>query len=75
MSLIASHPGGEVCVCDLTGTFDVSKPTISHHLKVLRETGLVVAQRRGTWIYYRASPQALITISTLTRTAASTVSA
>ena len=41
LSLIASHEGGEACVCDLTGPFDVSQPTISHHLKVLREAGLV----------------------------------
>jgi ArsR family transcriptional regulator, arsenate/arsenite/antimonite-responsive transcriptional repressor len=50
MSLIASSP--EVCVCDLTGAFDVSGPTISHHLRVLREAGLVDCERRGTWVYY-----------------------
>ena len=59
LSLIASHPGGEVCVCDLTGAFDLSAPTISHHLKVLREAGLIEGDRRGTWIYYRALPDAL----------------
>src|SRR5881227_489777 len=43
----------EVCVCDLTATFDLAQPTISHHLKVLRDSGLVTAARRGTWMYYR----------------------
>lgn len=50
LSLIASHEGGEACVCDLTGPFDVSQPTISHHVKVLREAGLVGSERRGTWV-------------------------
>jgi ArsR family transcriptional regulator len=59
LSLIASHAGGEVCVCDLSGVFDLSGPTISHHLKVLREAGLVSGERRGTWVYYRVRPQAL----------------
>lgn len=54
MSMIASAPGGEACVCDLTPAFDLSGPTISHHLKTLREAGLVEAERRGTWVYYRA---------------------
>src|SRR5882724_9180884 len=59
LSLIASHAGGEVCVCDLTGAFDLTGPTISHHLKVLREAGLVDSDRRGTWVYYRLVPAAL----------------
>jgi ArsR family transcriptional regulator, arsenate/arsenite/antimonite-responsive transcriptional repressor len=59
LSLIASHEGGEACVCDLTDAFDVTGPTISHHLKVLREGGLIVGERRGTWIYYRVLPAAL----------------
>jgi ArsR family transcriptional regulator, arsenate/arsenite/antimonite-responsive transcriptional repressor len=54
MSMIASAPDGEVCVCDLTPAFELSGPTISHHLKTLREAGLVDAERRGTWVYYRA---------------------
>jgi len=49
----------EVCVCNLTQTFDLSQPTISHHLKVLREAGLVEASRRGTWAYYRLVPEAI----------------
>ena len=63
LSLIASHEGGEACVCDLTGAFDVSGPTISHHLKVLREAGLISGERRGTWVYYRAEPDALRRLS------------
>ncbi|HEU4423375.1 MAG TPA: metalloregulator ArsR/SmtB family transcription factor [Pilimelia sp.] len=54
LSMIASAPGGEICVCDLTPAFTLSGPTISHHLKTLREAGLVTAERRGTWVYYRA---------------------
>ncbi|TML59517.1 MAG: helix-turn-helix transcriptional regulator [Actinobacteria bacterium] len=49
----------EVCVCNLTQTFDLSQPTISHHLKVLRDAGLVEASRRGTWAYYRLVPEAI----------------
>ncbi|MGI5151931.1 ArsR/SmtB family transcription factor [Plantactinospora sp. CA-294935] len=56
MSMIASAPTGEICVCDLTPAFGLSGPTISHHLKTLREAGLVDAERRGTWVYYRARP-------------------
>ncbi|MFC5061885.1 ArsR/SmtB family transcription factor [Actinomycetospora atypica] len=59
LSLIASHAGGEACVCDLTGVFELSGPTISHHLKVLREAGLITGERRGTWIYYRVRPELL----------------
>jgi ArsR family transcriptional regulator len=56
MSMIASAPDGEICVCDLTPAFELSGPTISHHLKTLREAGLVDSDRRGTWVYYRARP-------------------
>jgi ArsR family transcriptional regulator, arsenate/arsenite/antimonite-responsive transcriptional repressor len=63
LSLIACHEGGEACVCELTGAFELSAPTISHHLKVLREAGLITSERRGTWIYYRAQPAALARVS------------
>jgi len=59
VSLIGARQGGEVCVCDLTSAFDLTQPTISHHLKVLREAGLIDSQRRGTWVYYRLVPTAL----------------
>jgi ArsR family transcriptional regulator len=63
LSLIAAHAGGEACVCDLTGDFDLSGPTISHHLKVLREARLITGERRGTWIYYRVVRDTLATLS------------
>ena len=59
LSVIASFEGGQACVCDLTGPFDVSQPTISHHLRVLREAGLIDSERRGTWVYYWVLPEAL----------------
>jgi ArsR family transcriptional regulator, arsenate/arsenite/antimonite-responsive transcriptional repressor len=65
MSLVASHPGGEACVCDLTGAFDLSQPTISHHLKVLHEAGLLARDKRGVWVYYRARTEALASLGTL----------
>jgi ArsR family transcriptional regulator len=56
LSLIAAHEGGEACVCDVAGAFELSQPTISHHLKVLREAGLVTSERRSTWVYYQVVP-------------------
>ena len=64
LSMITSA-SGEICVCDLTPHFEVSGPTISHHLKVLREAGLVDCERRGTWVYYWPVPERLQWISTL----------
>ena len=49
----------EVCVCNLTETFELSQPTVSHHLRILREAGLVESSRRGTWAYYRLVPEAI----------------
>lgn len=59
LSMIGSHAGGEACVCDLTDAFDLTAPTISHHLKVLRTAGLIDGERRGTWIYYRIVPETM----------------
>src|SRR5450432_1506624 len=65
MSLVASHAGGEACICDLNDAFDLSQPTISHHMKVLHDAGLVDRDKRGVWVYYRARPQALAAIGAL----------
>lgn len=64
MSIIASA-GAEICVCDIIPRFKVSAPTISHHLRVLREAGLVDCERRGTWVYYWPIPARLEWVSTL----------
>jgi ArsR family transcriptional regulator len=65
MSLVASHPGGEACVCDLNDAFDLSQPTISHHLKVLHGAGLLDRDKRGVGVYYRARTGALAGLGTL----------
>jgi ArsR family transcriptional regulator, arsenate/arsenite/antimonite-responsive transcriptional repressor len=65
ISLVASHQGGEACVCDLNDAFDLTQPTISHHLKVLHEAGLLDREKRGVWVYYRASTQALASLGAL----------
>ena len=59
LSMVLSHEGGEACVCDLNDAFDLSQPTISHHLKVLHEAGLLDREKRGVWVYYRARPEAM----------------
>ena len=63
LSLVASSAGGEACVCDISAGFDLTQPTISHHLKVLRESGLLECERRGTWVYYWVVPSALARLS------------
>ena len=79
LSLIASDGDErgrrEVCVCDLLSAFAVGQSTISHHLRVLREAGLVDCERRGTWVYYRALPPALNRLSALLGAEAETVPA
>jgi len=57
LSLVASAQSGEVCVCDLVEPLGRSQPTVSHHLKVLAEAGLVVGEKRGRWVWYRAAPE------------------
>ena len=63
-SLVASHEGGEACVCDISDV-GVSQPTVSHHLKKLREAGLLTSERRGTWVYYRVAPSVLAAMGRL----------
>jgi ArsR family transcriptional regulator len=65
LSLVASREGGEACICDLNDAFDLSQPTISHHMKVLHEAGLVDRDKRGVWVYYRVQPQALASLAAL----------
>lgn len=65
LSLIACHEGGEACVCDLTAAFDLTAPTISHHLKVLKQAGLIDSERRGTWVYYWLNPGVLERLSAI----------
>ena len=57
-SAIASHTGGEACVCDISIGVQVSQPTVSHHLRVLRDAGLLTSQRRASWVYYAVVPDA-----------------
>lgn len=65
MSLVASHADGEACVCDLNDAFDLSQPTISHHLKVLHEVGLLDRSKRGVWVYYQVKSEALADLASL----------
>jgi ArsR family transcriptional regulator len=65
LSLVASHEGGEACVCDLNDAFDLSQPTISHHLKVLHKVGLLDREKRGVWVYYRARTEAMSALGAL----------
>ena len=65
LSLVASHEGSEACVCDLNDAFDLSQPTISHHLKVLHEAGLLDREKRGVWVFYRARTEAMADLATL----------
>jgi len=65
LSLVAAHDGQEACVCELHEAFDLSQPTISHHLKVLHEAGLLDRAKRGTWVYYSVRSEALADLGTL----------
>lgn len=65
LSLVAAHEGGEACVCDLNDAFALSQPTISHHLKVLHEAGLLDRDKRGTWVYYSVRREALADMAAL----------
>lgn len=59
LSLIGNRPEAEVCVCDLVEPLGLKQPTVSHHLKVLHEAGLLTREKRGTWAYYRLVPESL----------------
>lgn len=65
LSLIATSPTGEACVCDLATVAEVSQPTVSHHLKLLKDVGLLTSERRGTWVYYRVQPALRGAVTTL----------
>lgn len=65
LSLVAAHEGTEACVCDLTDPVGLSQPTVSHHLRVLVEAGLLEREQRGRWAYYRLIPDALQTLAQL----------
>jgi ArsR family transcriptional regulator len=62
VDVLVKH-AGEVCVCELVPLFDLSQPTVSHHLKVLREAGIVGSERRGLWAYYYVNPNSLKELS------------
>lgn len=70
LSSVASHAGGEACVCDISAGVDVSQPTVSHHLRVLRDAGLLTSERRASWVYYAVVPQVLTMLSSLLHTGA-----
>ncbi|MCX6399926.1 MAG: metalloregulator ArsR/SmtB family transcription factor [Propionibacteriales bacterium] len=65
LSLVGAHADGEACVCDLNDAFELSQPTISHHLKVLHEVGLLDRDKRGVWVYYRVNATALADLAGL----------
>ena len=65
VSIVAASDGGEACVCDLNDAFDLSQPTISHHLKVLHEAGLLDRSKRGVWVYYAVRREVLADLATL----------
>jgi ArsR family transcriptional regulator len=60
LSLIASAPAGEACVCELVEPLERSQPTVSHHLKILADAGLVVGEKRGRWVWYRPVPERIV---------------
>ncbi|MCF8610489.1 metalloregulator ArsR/SmtB family transcription factor [Gordonia sp. HY285] len=74
-SLIASHAGGEACVCDISPAVDVSQPTISHHLKVLKAAGLLESERRASWVHYRVIPESLAMLTAILAPAQDTLTA
>ncbi|HTR92671.1 MAG TPA: metalloregulator ArsR/SmtB family transcription factor [Trebonia sp.] len=67
LSLIAAAEGGEACICDLTGPVGLAQPTISHHMKLLVDAGLVRRDQRGKWAYYRVVPETMAALSEVLR--------
>lgn len=67
ISLIRAAPAGEACVCDLTAPLGLRQPTVSYHLKILAEAGLLTVERRGTWMWYSLVPGALDRLRELLR--------
>lgn len=67
MSMLAAAPDGAACGCDLEGPLELSQPTVSHHLKILREAGLVEGTKEGRWVFYRVNPDRLDDIRDLLR--------
>lgn len=65
VSLVAAHEGREACVCELTEPVRLSQPTVSHHLKILVEAGILAREQRGKWAYYRLVPDALAELARL----------
>jgi len=65
LSLIQSSPDGEACVCDLTAPLGLSQPTVSHHLRILTEAGLLERDKRGVWAYYSLVPSAIAAVAEL----------
>ena len=70
LSLVAAHEGGEACVCDLTEPLGLSQPTVSHHLKVLVEAGLLTRDKRGVWAYFAVVPETLNALAAVLATPA-----
>jgi ArsR family transcriptional regulator, arsenate/arsenite/antimonite-responsive transcriptional repressor len=68
LSLIQAHEDGEACVCDLTDPVGLTQPTVSHHLRVLLDAGLVTRTKRGTWAYYKAVPDRLAALAAVIST-------
>ena len=69
VSMIAANDGGEACVCELTGPLGLTQPTISHHLKILVDAGILTRDKRGVWAYYTLVPATLDTLSAILKTA------
>jgi ArsR family transcriptional regulator len=71
LSLVAAHEGGEACVCDLVEPLGLSQPTVSHHLKVLVDAGLLTREKRGVWAYFTLVPGALDSLASVLTTTTS----